>query len=1526
MEIPPIYNGILDGASELDVIRADVVESLGLPVKKCQKMVIDSVTSENDTQAVVIDKIATFDLLAPSKIRNQPRSRITIEAYVIPNLLQSLPDLPLPAHKIFPSTRKLRMAAKFPLLTKELHFLVGAPSYYKISNGKDVHPQENQACRFLGTVFGYVLHGNIHINRRLLYLRNKVIASTSVKDQISAKEKEELDSLFVHGVTHLDATRKKAKDLSMAQSKAKPSKSIEAEIMNKDEAGRILNQLWTLETMGIRAVDDESSLSHNDKKMIEHFYKHVKTYDNRIEVQIPFRKSTANFGNNFKMTLHRSIQGFQSLERKREKWQRFDGQIDKWLQKGMIEEFDLPRGPWETSLHDKPNYRTRETHWDQCLKETFAHADEAACTEAQHKKGSNVLVDPTDVEAVKNMSDFLTEPPEGTDITCFTPVHMVTRKGKERVVLASNAKSRGGHSLNDRMFAAPVPVLDLHRLIINWRMYPYVFVTDIKSFFLNIKIQEWQKHLLSFIYCYERDPKKLLRGFRFVFLPFGLISSSHLSAEALQYHLTSFIEQYPEKVALITDSIFVDDVSLSLKSSTEAMDLYIFMEYVLSLASLSLAKYQTNCGQLKAMIPKEKQVEADSDNLCLGIVWDDSTDLIRIQITEANLDKAINEPLTKRTAASALASLYDPLGLLAPLMIWPKVLMRKLIIEIALANPDKSQMELWNIRVPDPSIVSEFRQWAKDIKSAKNITFPRCLTEDKPIKGFTLIACGDSSNLAFGATIHLRTEYEDSSVSVNLMCCKQKVNQQLQTLPRMELSSVTLATVLATSVAKNLRTGTIPVTIHLLTDSMISFWQIKNARPEKFNSYIFNRVSKIQERIERSNVHWVPTDLNPADLVTRHQKIADLKTDEKVRALYLHGPDFFRTLIWPPTEEFRPSAEDQDLKQSKLPEEKIVAATMRERVAPIPVKKDFDCISYIFSKTLDFDIALRTANIVIRALHAFSKKSKPLLLFEHCDFDKDRPLAITRNIAIKLAQHKYLIDEISTVATGHSLKVSNRLHKLAPFLDTQGILRATCRYSAHGQIAYEILHPVILPRQAAFTHRLTEKIHRTFRHPGAMATMHHMSDEFIVIGGIRYFKTFVNSCVACRKKRAVGTKLPLSDKSRWELMKDFVPYRACSADAFEFGKNAGYLTEEGNLHHYYVQVITCSISHHSQAYLLPDYSAEEVLNTFRKHFARYGVAEFIAFDGHASNIRASGDLMRLQAAVLAETLAQLQKWGADTSISGLDEVVRHEIRCLQSGPQFYNQSLRRQLEGTRDMQPDLPPQTPDFTPEPRYREGLQLHARSIARYPQSNGRSEVTVRLYKTALRAAIKGLTPTRSDLEVLLEESSAVCNARPLYGLLDRSIGEPAISPQQLVSGSNLVPLGLLRTKLAARPARSDPDFAQWESAKLWKMRRHMLKNFRDRYIKEYILNVRSQKEAMQNRRNFRADDVVLVADNESPRTTWPIARVLEAVVGREGITRSIKVQLPDRKILTRAAQHAILLFSPKDAEERLARENAN
>ena len=212
---------------------------------------------------------------------------------------------------------------------------------------------------------------------------------------------------------------------------------------------------------------------------------------------------------------------------------------------------------------------------------------------------------------------------------------------------------------------------------------------------------------------------------------------------------------------------------------------------------------------------------------------------------------------TKRNFLKKIATLFDSIGLLAPFTISAKILLQ----EMWTAGLD------WDDELSEPLINSE-RAWFNELKDLTEVRIPRCLlVKGKPAGTVSLHTFVDASENAYGAVVYARYSYEDGSISTNIVAAKTRVApSETTSIPRLELMGAVTGVRLSTRISKvlELQTG------HSVfwSDSWNVLWWIRG-RSAEFKSFVANRVGEIQTCTNPEQWKYVPTSLNPADILSR---------------------------------------------------------------------------------------------------------------------------------------------------------------------------------------------------------------------------------------------------------------------------------------------------------------------------------------------------------------------------------------------------------------------------------------------------------------------------------------------------------------------------------------------------------------------------------------------------------------------------------------------------------------------------------
>lgn len=90
-------------------------------------------------------------------------------------------------------------------------------------------------------------------------------------------------------------------------------------------------------------------------------------------------------------------------------------------------------------------------------------------------------------------------------------------------------------------------------------------------------------------------------------------------------------------------------------------------------------------------------------------------------------------------------------------------------------------------------------------------------------------------------------------------------------------------------------------------------------------------------------------------------------------------------------------------------------------------------------------------------------------------------------------------------------------------------------------------------------------------------------------------------------------------------------------------------------------------------------------------------------------------------------------------------------------------------------------------------------------------------------------------------------------------------------------------------------------------------MLNSFWKRWQKDYLLGLSALKKwRKQGEEMIKVGDVVLIIEQDMPKNSWKIARVLEVNTNEKGQVRSAKLKVPNGKPIHRSIRQLALLES--------------
>ncbi|KAL0860231.1 hypothetical protein ABMA27_010538 [Loxostege sticticalis] len=375
----------------------------------------------------------------------------------------------------------------------------------------------------------------------------------------------------------------------------------------------------------------------------------------------------------------------------------------------------------------------------------------------------------------------LQEPKTTTEPCNYLPHNAVLNPQKSttplRVVIDASCKTSTGMSLNDLQHKGTMNQDNLDDILIRFRKHKYVICADIKQMYRNIFIHPTQQHLQC---VFWRDsPHKPLKTYQLTTLSFGLKCAPYLATRCLKQLADENRESFPVASSVITSDFYMDDLIHGSYSDLELAETAVQIDNILRSANFILRKWKSNSQMVLNKVNNSTHTPTNNNELTslgsgthkvLGLAWSSDNDNIRYKL----ITEPVPTNLTKRKVLSTASAIFDPLGLLGPIIIIAKCFIQR----------------LWKLKINwDETLPYEFcHEWQSfynQLNSINLIAIPRNFLISNYIIAELHGFC-DSSLTAYGAAIYVRSIDIDNNVVVRLLCAKSRVARN-ETIPKLEL-------------------------------------------------------------------------------------------------------------------------------------------------------------------------------------------------------------------------------------------------------------------------------------------------------------------------------------------------------------------------------------------------------------------------------------------------------------------------------------------------------------------------------------------------------------------------------------------------------------------------------------------------------------------------------------------------------------------------------------------------------------------
>ncbi|KMQ84915.1 hypothetical protein RF55_16893 [Lasius niger] len=254
------------------------------------------------------------------------------------------------------------------------------------------------------------------------------------------------------------------------------------------------------------------------------------------------------------------------------------------------------------------------------------------------------------------------------------PDHITT---KLRVVFDASARTDNDKSLNDILYPGPNLQSELLHILIRFRMHEYVITGDIAQMFRQILVDERDRHWQ--LIFWRKDEEAPLEIFTLNTVTYGTTCASFLAMRCLKQLAKEEGDQFPLAKQVLLSDFYMDDVLTGTDTIEETIKLQRELTTLLAKGHFILRKWRANDKRIISHLLEENKAEdslvLNKESLLktLGVLWNHQEDLLQY-----NMKNTSDSKVTKRVILSAIAQIFDPLGLIGPILVVAKIIMQQL--------------------------------------------------------------------------------------------------------------------------------------------------------------------------------------------------------------------------------------------------------------------------------------------------------------------------------------------------------------------------------------------------------------------------------------------------------------------------------------------------------------------------------------------------------------------------------------------------------------------------------------------------------------------------------------------------------------------------------------------------------------------------------------------------------------------------------------------------------------------------------
>ena len=782
----------------------------------------------------------------------------------------------------------------------------------------------------------------------------------------------------------------------------------------------------------------------------------------------------------------------------------------------------------------------------------------------------------------------------------YLPHHAVIKESsattKLRVVFDASAKTSNGYSLNDNLAVGPTIQDDIFSHLLRFRTHKYVLSADIEKMYRQVLVREEDRKYQQILWKVGNE----IKTYQLNTVTFGLAPAPYLAIRCLIQLADDEGRNHPIAAEKLKRDMYVDNLLTGAETIKEARVIREEITELLKQGGFPLRQWAASdprilYGLNGSEINTHLQLNDDKTLKTLGISWNAKNDSIIYTVNSVSSRTA----RSKRAILSEIAKIFDPLGLLGPIILYAKNIMQDLW---------KEKLH-WDESVPI-NLYTKWTEFYNQLPLINNIEFPRKTIASKK-RAIQLHGFCDASTKGYGACIYLRSISDKGDIKTVLLGAKSRVAPVKEsTIPRLELCAALLLVNLFKQVKSAIEISFDKIVFW--SDSSITLHWIKTS-PHLLKTFVANRVAEIQGMPEPHTWKHIRTEYNPADALSRGQLPAEFLNNK----MWFNGPEWLCS-----EENFWPKTQIPGLDEN-LPE----------------VRKGTCLLSEVIDKQMDAKLNKRFE--VFERFSSYSRLKRFVAYTSYLNRTKKykgsiqvQDLIDAEKTIIKRIQSVCFVEDINHLCKNIPIKKQSRLLSLSPFIDKDKIVRVGGRLK-YSCLSYNQKHPIILPRSNHVTDLIIKELHENNHHAGIQTTLCLLRQKFWLLDGKAQIRKIIRRCVRCFRSNPLTTEYQMGELPRIRLSQSRV-FSNVGIDycgPFYIKEKKYRNTKQIKV---YVAVFVCLATKAVHLELASDLTTEGFLAALRRFLSRRGKPKNIYSDNATNFVGANNELKEIYALITSD--------------------------------------------------------------------------------------------------------------------------------------------------------------------------------------------------------------------------------------------------------------------------------------------------